>query len=40
MQESVAGAIEDGEVINPHAMDPETVLRFVKTVGAWPGGCW
>jgi hydrogenase maturation protease len=35
--ESVAGSIEDGEAINPHAMDPETVLRFVKSVGAWPG---
>jgi hydrogenase maturation protease len=29
--------IEDGQVINPHGMDPQTVLRFVKTVGAWPG---
>jgi len=36
-EQSVAGAIEDGEVINPHAMDPHTVLRFVKAVGAWPG---
>ena len=34
---SVAGAIEDGEVINPHGMDPQTVLRFVKSIGAWPG---
>jgi hydrogenase maturation protease len=33
----VAGQIEDGEVINPHAMDPQTVLRFVKSIGAWPG---
>jgi hydrogenase maturation protease len=33
----VAGGIEDGEVINPHGMDPQTVLRFVKTVGGWPG---
>ncbi len=31
------GAIEDGEVINPHGMDPQTVLRFVKSIGAWPG---
>ena len=30
-------AIEDGEVVNPHGMDPQTVLRFVKTVGGWPG---
>ena len=36
-EESVDGGIEDGEVINPHAMDPQTVLRFVKSVGAWPG---
>jgi hydrogenase maturation protease len=36
-QESVPASIEDGEVINPHAMDPQTVLRFVKSTGAWPG---
>ena len=36
-EEAVPGAIEDGDVINPHAMDPQTVLRFVKSVGAWPG---
>ena len=29
--------IGDGEVVSPHAMDPHTVLRFVKTVGGWPG---
>ena len=34
---SVAGGIEEGDVIDPHAMDPQTVLRFVKTVGGWPG---
>ncbi len=34
---SVDGAIEDGEAINPHGMDPQTVLRFVKSIGAWPG---
>jgi hydrogenase maturation protease len=33
----VPGGIEDGDIINPHAMDPQTVLRFVKSVGAWPG---
>jgi hydrogenase maturation protease len=33
----VEGGIEDGTVIDPHAMDPQTVLRFVKTVGGWPG---
>lgn len=36
-EESVPGAIEDGEMINPHSMDPQTVLRFVRSVGAWPG---
>jgi hydrogenase maturation protease len=34
--DQVQGAIEDGEVINPHGMDPQTVLRFVKSIGAWP----
>ncbi len=33
----IEAGIEDGEVINPHGMDPQTVLRFVKTVGGWPG---
>jgi hydrogenase maturation protease len=36
-EESVPTSIEDGDVINPHAMDPQTVLRFVKSAGAWPG---
>ena len=36
-EESVEGGIEDGEAINPHGMDPQTVLRFVKSIGAWPG---
>jgi hydrogenase maturation protease len=35
--DSVEGSIEDGAVIDPHAMDPQTVLRFVKGVGGWPG---
>jgi hydrogenase maturation protease len=35
--EDVDGAIEDGAVIDPHGMDPQTVLRFVKAVGGWPG---
>jgi hydrogenase maturation protease len=34
---SIEAGIEDGETINPHGMDPETVLRFVKSIGAWPG---
>jgi hydrogenase maturation protease len=33
----IEGEIEDGEAINPHGMDPRTVLRFVKSVGGWPG---
>jgi hydrogenase maturation protease len=32
-----AGAIEDGDVINPHDMDPATVLRFVNAVGGFSG---
>jgi hydrogenase maturation protease len=36
-EEDVTGAIQDGEALNPHGMDPQTVLRFVRTVGAWPG---
>ena len=36
-EDSVQGGIEDGQLINPHAMDPQTVLRFVKSIGAWPG---
>jgi hydrogenase maturation protease len=36
-EDSVKAGIEDGQVINPHAMDPQTVLRFVKSIGAWPG---
>ncbi len=36
-EESVQGSIEDGETINPHGMDPRTMLRFVRSVGAWPG---
>ena len=36
-EEDVQAGIEDGQVIDPHGMDPQTVLRFVKTLGAWPG---
>jgi hydrogenase maturation protease len=36
-EDEVQAGIEDGETINPHAMDPHTVLRFVKSIGAWPG---
>jgi hydrogenase maturation protease len=36
-QDDVEGSIEDGQMIDPHGMDPQTVLRFVKYVGGWPG---
>jgi hydrogenase maturation protease len=36
-EDDVEGGIEDGEMIDPHGMDPQTVLRFVKYVGGWPG---
>jgi len=36
-EEGVDAGIEDGQVLNPHGMDPQTVLRFVKTLGGWPG---
>jgi hydrogenase maturation protease len=33
----VDGSIADGDVLDPHAMDPASVLRFVRYVGGWPG---
>jgi hydrogenase maturation protease len=36
-EEDIEGNIEDGQLLDPHGMDPETVLRFVKYVGGWPG---
>jgi len=35
--DSVELGIEDGDMIDPHDMDPQTVLRFVKSVNGWPG---
>jgi len=35
--DSIEGGIDDGAQIDPHGMDPETVLRFVKATGGWPG---
>jgi hydrogenase maturation protease len=35
--DDVEGKIEDGQMLDPHGMDPQTVLRFVKYVGGWPG---
>jgi len=36
-EEDVAADIEDGAMVDPHGMDPATVLRFVRAVGGWPG---
>lgn len=36
-EESIDAQIEDGQMLDPHGMDPQTVLRFVKYVGGWPG---
>ncbi len=36
-QEDINAGFEDGEMIDPHGMDPQTVLRFVNAVGGWPG---
>jgi hydrogenase maturation protease len=35
--DEIDGKIEDGQMLDPHGMDPQTVLRFVKYVGGWPG---
>lgn len=35
--DEINAGIEEGEQIDPHGMDPQTVLRFVKTMGGWPG---
>jgi hydrogenase maturation protease len=36
-EDHFAAGIEDGELLDPHGMDPQTVLRFVRAVGGWPG---
>jgi len=36
-EDDVEGEIEDGQMLDPHGMDPQTVLRFVEAVGGWPG---
>ena len=36
-EQDIAAGIEDGELLDPHGMDPQTVLRFVRAVGGWPG---
>jgi hydrogenase maturation protease len=35
--EELSGPIEDGDTINPHSMDPQTVLRFVGAIGGFSG---
>jgi hydrogenase maturation protease len=36
-ESDVDAQVEDGQMIDPHGMDPQTVLRFIKYVGGWPG---
>jgi len=36
-EDEVPSHVEDGDALNPHGMDPETVLRFIKLTGGWPG---
>ena len=36
-EDEVPSGVEDGDALNPHGMDPETVLRFIKLTGGWPG---
>ena len=36
-EEDFAAGIEDGELLDPHGMDPQTVLRFVSAVGSFSG---
>jgi hydrogenase maturation protease len=35
--DEIASEIEDGDAINPHGMDPHTVLRFVNAFGGFTG---
>ena len=35
--DDVPAEITDGESIDPHSMDPMTMLRFVRVIGGWPG---
>jgi hydrogenase maturation protease len=36
-RDEIAPEIADGEMIDPHGMDPATMLRFVRATGGWPG---
>jgi hydrogenase maturation protease len=35
-EEDINPDLEQGGPIDPHGADPVTVLRFVKSIGAWP----
>jgi hydrogenase maturation protease len=35
--EELCKPIEDGDVIDPHGMDPQTMLRFVGAIGGFSG---
>ncbi len=37
LREDFEGDVKDGENIDPHDMNPHTVLRFVSVLGGWPG---
>jgi hydrogenase maturation protease len=36
-EKAIDATIEDGQELNPHAMDVPTVLHFIKHTGGWPG---
>jgi hydrogenase maturation protease len=36
-EQGVDAAIEDGQELEPNGMDADTVLRFIKYIGGWPG---
>ena len=36
-QNDINPNLEEGGPIDPHGADPATVLRFVKSIGSWPG---
>jgi len=35
-EKEISSNLEQGGLIDPHGSDPVTVLRFVKSIGAWP----
>jgi hydrogenase maturation protease len=36
-EKAIDATIEDGQELNPNAMDVPTVLHFIKHTGGWPG---